>query len=291
MDPSPRHHAALVLAGAYRTTAELTATVSRDRLRMLVRSGALLRLRNGRYVLPDLHPALLDAGRLGARLDCVSLLAALGVFVQEHARLHVQIERGSSRLPPRMPGTTAHWRRTACARAALATEIVGALAQAVRCQRPREAIATLDSAWHQGLVGESEIAAVFAALPCRYRPLRALLDRRSESGPETLVRLMLRALGCAVELQVVIDGVGRVDLLVDGWLIVECDSRAFHEGWDAAREDRRRDLAAAAQGYTTVRVLAEDVMYRGDEVLGALRAALSHPRAPRNSSIPAPRRR
>jgi very-short-patch-repair endonuclease len=40
--------------------------------------------------------------------------------------------------------------------------------------------------------------------------------------------------------------VGRVDFLVEGWLIIECDSKAHHEGWDKQRRDRRRDLAAAA---------------------------------------------
>ena len=35
------------------------------------------------------------------------------------------------------------------------------------------------------------------------------------------MRLMLRGLGCQIEVQVVIPGVGRVDFVVDGWLIVE----------------------------------------------------------------------
>jgi hypothetical protein len=42
------------------------------------------------------------------------------------------------------------------------------------------------------------------------------------------MRLLLRALGHRAEVQVRIAGVGRVDLVVDGWLIVECDSRAYH---------------------------------------------------------------
>ena len=74
------------------------------------------------------------------------------------------------------------------------------------------------------------------------------------------MRLILRSLGLAVEIQVTIDGVGRVDMVVDGWLIIECDSRAHHEGWDAQQRDRRRDLAAAALGYTTIRPLAEDIL-------------------------------
>ena len=155
------------------------------------------------------------------------------------------------------------------------TPIVEALIQAVLCQTPRAAIASLDSAWHLGVVDEAGIAAVFSALPRRYRRIRPLLDRRAESGTETLVRLMLRTLGLRPELQVEIDGVGFVDLLVEGWLIVECDSEAHHADWKQIKADRRRDAAAAAQGYMTLRLLAEDILYRPDWVLGVLKAVLA----------------
>lgn len=100
-----------------------------------------------------------------------------------------------------------------------------------------------------------------------------------ESGPETLVRLILRGLGCDVDVQVQIPGVGRVDFVVDGWLIIECDSKAHHEGWDAQRRDRRRDIAAAALGYTTIRPLAEDLLYAYDATATAIRAVILARRA------------
>lgn len=153
---------------------------------------------------------------------------------------------------------------------------VDALAQACRCQEPRSAVATLDSALHLGIIDEASLDAVFRRLPRRFGHLRRLLDGRAESGAESLIRLVLRTLGCTIEAQVPIAGVGRVDFVVDGWLIVECDSRAHHEGWDQQRRDRRRDLAAAAQGYTTVRPLAEDIFHCRDEVRRLLAATLSH---------------
>lgn len=93
--------------------------------------------------------------------------------------------------------------------------------------------------------------------------------------PETLLRLILRSLNCAIEVQVDIDGVGRVDFLIDGWLIIECDSRAFHSDWAAQRRDRRRDQAAAARGYVTFRPIAEDVMGAPDKVRDAIAGLLS----------------
>lgn len=272
-----REDAARILPTTFLSTATLRARGLTERqISVLAQHGRLLRVRRGRYVDPTAHAELIAAATLGARLDCVSLLAAIGVFVRQHTHMHVQLEMGASRVPPRGARVVAHWRRSSQSTCALAADLVEALAQAVRCQSPRDAVATLDSAWHHGIVDEAGIAAVFLRLPRRFRRLRALLDRRAESGPETLVRLMLRGLGCVIEVQVPLDGVGRVDLLVDGWLIVECDSRAHHSSWEQRKRDMRRDLAAAALGYTTVRPLAEDILATPDGVLDLLRNALSH---------------
>lgn len=249
--------------------------LSRHAVAGLVGRGVLIRLRNGRYVSAEAPRGLIDAGRVGGRLDCVSLLAALGVFVRLSHPLHAQFEPSTTRLPAR-EGVVAHWRRSRAESTALAADLVEALAQACRCQSPRDAVATLDSAWHHGLIDEGDLSDIFRRLPRRYRSLRRLLDRRSESGAETLMRLLLRGLGAEVQVQVRIEGVGRVDLVVDGWLIVECDSRAFHEGWEAQKRDRARDLAAAALGYTTVRPLAEDILYRMPSVVELMKAIVAH---------------
>lgn len=278
--PSPRDLAPRILGSRSCTTARLREHgLSKKRLRRMVDDGALVRVRRGRYVAADTHPALVDAARLGARLGCVSLLSVLGVFVRDAATLHVHIDRGASRLPPRGERVVAHWREAdADGEDPLTIDVVSALVQAVLCQSPRDAVATLDSAWHHGLVDEGGIGEVFGRLPRRHQPLRRLVDPRSEAGTETLMRLLLRTLGHEVRVQVEIAGVGRVDLLVDGWLIVECDSREFHTDWATRRKDLRRDLAAAQLGYTTVRPLAEDILFAYDQLVGAMRDVLSHPR-------------
>ncbi|WP_440589480.1 DUF559 domain-containing protein [Microbacterium testaceum] len=63
---------------------------------------------------------------------------------------------------------------------------------------------------------------------------------------------------------------GRVDFVVEKWLIIECDSKAHHSSWEAQREDRRRDRAAAAAGYFTLRLIAEDILYRPETVRAAI---------------------
>jgi len=163
-----------------------------------------------------------------------------------------------------------HW--GACTDAGLphAVSMVDAVRQAVRCQTPRAAIATLDSVLHHRVLSPGQVAEAFRALPARFQPLLALVDGSAESGPETFMRLILRAMGVPFRTQVRIDGVGRVDFVVDGWLIIECDSREFHGGWEKQVADRRRDLAAARAGYITIRFLAADIFSRPDEVRAAL---------------------
>jgi very-short-patch-repair endonuclease len=158
-------------------------------------------------------------------------------------------------------------------------DVVDALIHSAACQSPRAMIASIDSALHLGLLHPDDLDVVFSAFPRRLRRLRGLVDGRAESGTETLVRLMLRGLGVRPDLQVVFAGIGRVDLVVDGWLVIECDSRAHHGTWADVRRDRRRDQALAARGYVVYRPIAEDILFDPDAVMTALKGLLAARRA------------
>lgn len=247
-----------------------------------VAGGFLIRARNGVYLLPHDDEGSRIAARVGGRLTCVSELARLGVFVLDKRLRHVHVAPTASRGQARMPREPVrrHWDRLARQPhpRSCSVEPFDALLHAVRCQEPRAAVATLDSAVRLGMIGEHELGELFRRLPRRYRILRRLIDARAESGPESLVRLMLRRLGCRFELQVRIAGVGRVDLLVAGWLIIECDSEAHHGGWEERKRDLRRDQEAAKLGYVTYRPIAEDVMWHPDDVFAALKGLLARNR-------------
>lgn len=271
------------------TTARLRAEgLTRAGIGRAVRSGGIIRARRGLYLSPLAPEAIVRAARVGGRLTCLSLLTLMKVFVLEPGGLHVHMAPHASRM--RSPDSRAvpleprsrrkaklHWLPLAdpipddwtC------VSVVDALAHAILCQAPRAAVATLDSALHLGAITPERMADVFRLLPEKYAPLRGLVDGRAESGPETLVRLMLRGLGCTVDLQVEFAGIGRVDLLVNGWLVVECDSRQFHATWEQQVKDRERDLALAARGYVTLRLTAVQIMYRPAEVLAALKGLLA----------------
>lgn len=239
-----------------------------------VRLGRIVRARENVYLDPAADRDCIAACRVGGRLTCVSELARWGVFVLDTGSTHVDVPHTRSRLRG-IPGpVVVHWshrREDGWA----SVDIIDALVAATRCQSARAAIATLDSALYLCLIDESDLDSVFARLPRRLHFLRELLDGRAESGSETLMRLLLRMLGCAVQVQVRVDGVGRVDFLVDGWLIIECDSREFHESWDQQRKDKRRDQAAAARGMATYRPIAEDIFWHPERVVAAVRGLLA----------------
>ena len=247
-----------------------------------VRGGRLVRARRDSYLPSDAPRQLIQATRVGGRLGCLSLLSVLGVFVFDPATLHVHMERGDSRmrsphardipLPHRLQNRVVlHWHRLVVPPLRGAVDIVDALIHAIRCQQPKHAIATLDSALHLGFATPDDLDLVFASLPRRFRALRGFLDSRAESGTESLVRLLVRRLGCSIDLQVPFAGVGFVDLLVDGWLVIECDSKAHHSSWEQQLKDYRRDLELARQGYCVLRLTAEDILYREQDVYAAIR--------------------
>lgn len=267
------------------------AGLTKRQIAEAVERGDLLRLRLGRYATADTPREMIDAARWGGRLDCISLLSHLGVFVHTHSEPHIQIAPHATRLPPRPTTVRCHWRPTSAPTTSLVVDVHEALTQAIVCQSSRHAIATLDSALHLGVIDGPGLDAVFRRLPPRFHVLRGLIDPRSEAGTETLVRLILRALGHRPDLQVGIDGVGRVDLLVDGWLIVECDSRRFHSDWRSQVHDRRRDAAALAQGYVTLRLVAADILSQPDAIRTQLEQVLGHgPAVPRSGAKRALRR-
>ncbi|MCR2808855.1 MULTISPECIES: DUF559 domain-containing protein [unclassified Microbacterium] len=254
-----------------------------------VRDGTLIRLRRDHYVVADANRAVARAVRIGGRLTCISAiaLAAPEVFVFAAHRTHVQVPRAMSRL--RMPDDSrTRWMRGQASEIRLhwsdATDpsspahmvsLHDAVREMARCLPTREVIATIDSLLHVQVMTMPQVREAFSGLPARCIALLEQVDGRAESGPETLQRLILRELPISFEPQVWIPGVGRVDFVVDGFLILECDSKAHHEGWVKQRDDRRRDLAAAEQGYVTLRVLAEDLLHHPDRVASAIRGLLA----------------
>lgn len=246
---------------------------SKRRIARAVADGILVSVRRGVYMHAAANEDCVLAARAVGRAGCVSSLRRLGVFVMRGDELHVHFERGTRKRAVARGTNVWHWRpllRRPHPRAT-AVHVIDAVAQAIECQQPRVAIATIDSALQLGVIDDDDLDEIFAHVSPRRRVLRRFVDGRAESGTETLVRLIALMLGFEVELQRWFHGVGRVDLVLDGWLVVECDSAQFHSGWEAQKRDRRRDVALAALGLVSLHIIAEDILYHPERVVESLR--------------------
>lgn len=277
------------------TRSQLLAAGSTPRaLTTAVRNRQLIRVREGFYALPSADPMLLQAVRIGGRLGCVSALGAHGVWVAPHQFAHVALAPNAARLrTPRdrfrqlsrelLDGCELHWSPSVdnTGSSVHTVGVVDALVQAVRCQTAELAVAALDSALCEGLVRPSDVEAVFAALPNKYRPMRDLVDGRCMSGIETIVRLILIELGVPFEVQVSFRGVGTVDFVVAGCVVIETDGHLGHDGEVGSLRDYARDVALAALGYIVVRLNYKQVMFERQAAVAAIVGALrSHRRGP-----------
>lgn len=152
---------------------------------------------------------------------------------------------------------------------------LNALAHIIRCQPEHLAIAALDSAAYQRIVSEAALDKLFTALPVKYRRYRRRVDARSMSGLETIVRLMMLDAGLGCEPQVHFPGIGYVDLLVEGCVVVETDGRLGHGDAPGSARDYDRDVALAAIGYIVLRFNYRQVMYSPEVIMSAVRGALN----------------
>lgn len=255
------------------TRPELLGHVSRRQLDGLVAGGQLLVLRRGVYASAQLAEPIQRAVRAGGRLACISAGESFGLWRPPDPRVHAHFDRAGSRARGEV---VRHWWPVVDAVERTRTGLLDTLAHVVRCQPRPFAVAVLDSAMHEGLVTLAEIDRVLTRVPARHRMQLATLDALAESGVESLIRVALMGAGLRCESQVTIPGVGRVDLLVEGRVIVEVDGRRWHNGQQS--RDYARDLAAQAAGFAVVRADYAHAIAHSDPVVGAVRRALRRPR-------------
>lgn len=285
------------------TTAELKARGKTDReIRRAVDSGGLVGVRPGRFARPGTDPVLVRAVRIGGAATAHTAAGVRELWVPPDVpgssfrrsgpaaapMLRIAVPRNtttgrlrdpddpSSPLGDR-PDVVVHWSDPAMVRAARphgTVPVLVMLRDVFRNEAPERALAVVDSALHHRHLRPGDLPALAALLPLHLAPVVAQADGRAQSGIETIVRCLLRAAGLRVEPQVAIAGVGHVDLLVEGRLVVEVDGRRWHEG-DAFEEDRRRDLVAVRGRYRVLRFTWSQVLFRWPEVEAAVFAALA----------------
>jgi very-short-patch-repair endonuclease len=98
------------------------------------------------------------------------------------------------------------------------------------------------------------------------RKVLELVDGTADSAIEVVARLLFRSQGIHTETQVDLPGIGIVDFLLEGFLIVEIDGNS-HLQPGQVRKDRRRNNASTLSGYAVLRYGYQDVVHNPQKVV------------------------
>lgn len=252
-----------------------------------VRSGAFARVAQGWYALPGASGHAVKAVRLRGRLTCTNALALAGAWDLGSRLTHVRVRLGGGgEIRRSSRGDLAH-DREAQSRAGVrlhrqprsravplgkdaVDDVELAVECALLCLDEEDFVMVADSLIERRMVEVGTLEAIAGRLPQKARRKLRYVDGAAMSGTESKVRVWLLQGGHRVEPQASFRGVGFVDLLVDGWLVIECDSEAHHTDELAFEGDRARDLTLNVLGRRPVRLTYKQVML----TWGATRRAL-----------------
>ena len=290
--------AALTRAGGFGDRNLLRTVATDHAIRCAVDSGAIVRLRRGRYGLPTARHHLERAARMSATLSDLSA-AVHWEWPVKHLpeRPTVTVGRHRTVAAPDQKETEVHWRELG------PDEVVDGVTSPVRTVLDcigtlpfDEALGVADSALRSGLVRDFELAAAVQTLRFRgarkARRVAQAADRRAANPFESCLRAI------AVEFpefrfipQLTIDAPGMwvsVDLGDPvARLVLEADSFEHHGSRKGLVRDCSRYDELTVRGWTVLRFTWEHVMLRPDYVRWCLRnvfadrAGVELPAAPR----------
>lgn len=251
---------------------------TRSQLSRLVRRGQIERVREGVFAVPPLDADTRTAIVHGGALCCASVLRRRHVWLLAPSTVpHVWL--GHSGHPHPHPECTcvSHYFRGQVPLGR--TGIETALLQYRVCAGDEAFFAAFESAWRHRLIDQAARSRIRTRLPESARWLVDLARPDADSGLESLLRLRLHILGIRLDCQVVIAGVGRVDFVVGGRLIIEADGKGNHDGTTMRHKDLVRDAAASRLGYETLRFDYAQIVHDWPTVQSAILAALRRARA------------
>lgn len=248
---------------------------TRDHLASAVQAGEIHRVRPGVFALPSLDRKITTAAAHGGELTCADALRARRVWIlpDENKEVHVWLGRAGRRHPHTGCACIQH-RSAGTAQVGYAS-VATALIHAYRCLTEEAFFAAYESAWNWRLITASDRRRIRAELPKKAAWMLDLARSDSQSGLESLLRFRLHLLGIILECQVDIDGVGRVDFVAGGRLIIEVDGRENHAKPERRHNDLVRDAAASAVGYESLRFDYSLVVYNWEVVVDAILPALA----------------
>ena len=231
----------------------LRSGITRRKYEAALATGDLIRIDRSRVALRGTPDTLIDAGRVGATLTCLSALAHHGTDTLPTRLLHIRRSEYCKRTRP-LPEGMCCCDLPEPPDDEIVDTLETALKATLRNHGDEHILVALDSILRRGIRGRGQLRDWASTVSGRALRLIALTDGRSDSPLETVLRLRLHNARIQCTPQVEIPGIGRVDLLVGRSLIIEADGKGFHDTPEQFEKDHLRDQNALLLGYTTIRV-------------------------------------
>lgn len=264
-----------------------------------VKQGEMLRLQRGWVATPNALREAVVAVNQGGKLTGPTALWSMGIWDGTDRDLHVQlpvnhcVELRTSKTPLTAfahsdysrGAIRPHWNRELHPdpyAPPWRVSVIDALAQAARILPGEQFVACVDSALNKRELSRAGMAVLRGLIPERHRPLLRLVDGAAESGLESLTRQRLTPLVRDIRSQVPIAGIGingrdgRVDLLIDNWLVIELDGAAYHD----LRTNTIRDGVLNRHGLRTLHFLYDNVIFGWDQAEESVLELLRYPPGP-----------
>ncbi|WP_185740588.1 endonuclease domain-containing protein [Homoserinimonas aerilata] len=251
-----------------------------------LQEGNVLPVRRGWVGLAVANQLAIDAVLAGGRLTGPPALRSHRVWNGDDLRNHIQFRPNANPVPqhPLTPldrfapprfghhGTVRHWANAGpnpVTAPGWRVPVEDAILRFVRTESAEQVVACLESAVHTGALTRAQLAAVVARMPVRLHSVARRCTFAAGSGLESIARLRLEDLRMLVDQQVRI-GPDTVDLVIDGWVVVELDGDEWHD----PVADRIRTNRLVRAGYVVLRFGSAEVLQHWDETLATIQTAL-----------------
>lgn len=251
-------------AGSVARSATLRSAGFSDRnIRDAVESSQVRRLRHGVLALPGAAPDAVGAVMANGLLTCASASTHHRLWrLHEPTALHLLCRHGAAK------GVVVH--RETVVPQDVPWPVAGltdVLLHALRCLPEVEATIMVESALLQG---RTTLDYLRGHLPGnRNGPARRVLDHvdgTAGSPIEVVARLLFRSEGIFVQTQADLPGIGIVDFLLEGFLIIELDGETHLEP-KQVKKDRLRNNASTLDGYAVLRYGYAQVVYNPQKIV------------------------
>jgi very-short-patch-repair endonuclease len=251
------------VGSAARTSTVRQAGFSDRAIRAAVAGGGVVRRRHGVLALQAAHEDIVAALSANGLLTCASGARHNGIWVLHEPRpLHLLCRHGNAK------GFVIHRESVVEAQQIRpVASLTDTLLHSLRCLPDVEAALMVESALRQG---RTNLDYLRERLPGNRngaaRKVLSLVDGSADSAIEVLARILFRQAGIRTETQVELSGIGNVDFLLEGRLIVELDGGS-HLQPRQVKKDRRRNNAGTVNGYLVLRYDYSQIVYQRETVL------------------------